>query len=118
MYNHVPVLSNTLSCIHMYSRSQLTPYQLTKSKQKRFAPRMLKLDLKTGLTLPSKLNSLFSTFKSFFKQNLYTLILSLIFSRNIVVIFYLILKCTCINCFKILEEGPMKTAIKLTQKLL
>lgn len=97
MYNHVPVLSNTLSCIHMYSRSQLTPYQLTKSKQKRFAPRMLKLDLKTGL---------------------YILILSLIFSRNIVVIFYLILKCTCINCFKIWEEGPMKTAIKLTQKLL
>lgn len=73
MYNHVPVLSNTLSCIHMYSRSQLTPYQLTKSKQKRFAPRMLKLDLKTGLTLPSKLNSLFSTFKSTFQaKSLYT----------------------------------------------
>lgn len=69
MYNHVPVLSNTLSCIHMYSRSQLTPYQLTKSKQKRFAPRMLKLDLKTGLTLPSKLNSLFSTFQA---KSLYT----------------------------------------------
>lgn len=67
MYNHVPVLSNTLSCIHMYSRSQLTPYQ------KRFAPRMLKLDLETGLTLPSKLNGLFSTFKSTFQaKSIYT----------------------------------------------
>lgn len=68
MYNHV------LSIVmYPYVFEISTPYQLTKSKQKRFASRMLKLDLETGLTLSSKLNSLFSTFKSTFQaKSIYT----------------------------------------------